>query len=126
MSNRNCEMRNALEFGDVSLIAKIGMLLSQGAALLASLSRDEPVEVVIDEFCDRRGRCETPVCGSELCHCASFQSRESGMDVASSVPVTVDFVPGRCRIDNANLHFPHPVAGCALCVSKAAQACCTT
>ena len=44
MSNRNCEMRNALEFGDASSIAKIGILLSQGAALLASLSRDEPMD----------------------------------------------------------------------------------
>ena len=44
ISNRNCEMRNALEFGDVPAIAKIGTLLSQGAALLASLSRDKPVD----------------------------------------------------------------------------------
>ena len=44
ISNRNCEMRNALEFGDAPLIAKIGTLLSQGAALMASLSRDEPMD----------------------------------------------------------------------------------
>ena len=41
MSNRNCEMRNVLEFGDASSIAQIGTLLSQGAE-----SRWE-VEVVI-------------------------------------------------------------------------------
>ena len=43
ISDRNYEMRNAL-FGDASSIAKIGTLLSQGAALLASLSRDERMD----------------------------------------------------------------------------------
>ena len=40
ISNRNCELRNALEFGDVFSITKIGTLLSQGAASLASMNRD--------------------------------------------------------------------------------------
>ena len=37
------------------------------------------VEVVTDEFHDRRSRCAAPVCGSEFSHCGSFQSRESGV-----------------------------------------------
>ena len=44
ISNRNCELRNALEFGDVASTAKIGTLLSQGAASLASMIRDVPME----------------------------------------------------------------------------------
>ena len=59
------DQQSELEFGDASSIAKIGTLLSQGAALLASLSRDEPM--------DGKSR------SSLFCHCASFQSRESGV-----------------------------------------------
>ena len=40
MSDRNCELRNALEHEDVASIAKLGILLSQGAGLLTSMSRD--------------------------------------------------------------------------------------
>ena len=33
-------MRNALEFGDSNTVVKVGALLSQGTAQLASISRD--------------------------------------------------------------------------------------
>ena len=37
-------MRNALEFGDAALIAKLGILLSEGASMLCSLTKDEPMD----------------------------------------------------------------------------------
>ena len=40
ISERNCDLRNALEFGDTSTVAQIGTLLSQGISQLASVSRD--------------------------------------------------------------------------------------
>ena len=40
MSDSNCELRNALEHGDVASIVKLGILLSQGAGLLLSMSGD--------------------------------------------------------------------------------------
>ena len=39
---RNCEMRNALEHGDVATVARCGSLVAQGAAMLANLSHDVP------------------------------------------------------------------------------------
>ena len=42
ISERNCDLRNALEFGDTSTVAQIGSLLSQGISQLASVSRDVP------------------------------------------------------------------------------------
>ena len=42
ISERNCDLRNALEFGDTSTIAQIGSLLSKGISQLASVSRDVP------------------------------------------------------------------------------------
>ena len=65
LSNRNCELRNALEHGDATSIAKLGTLLSQGAALLASITQDEPMDgmsrsskmcALIDEA-DSKRRC---------------------------------------------------------------------
>ena len=44
LANRSCELRNALEFGDAASIAKLGTLLSQGASMLASLTKDEPMD----------------------------------------------------------------------------------
>ena len=44
LANRNCELRNALEFGDAASIAKLGILLSEGASMLASLTKDEPMD----------------------------------------------------------------------------------
>ena len=40
MCDRNCDLRNAMEFGDSSLISKIGGLVGQGAGQLEILSRD--------------------------------------------------------------------------------------
>ena len=37
LSNRNCELRNALEFGDSATVARVGALVAQGSAQLASL-----------------------------------------------------------------------------------------
>ena len=41
MSQRNCELRNAIEFGDPVLVAKIGGLVGQGAPLDAISHDDE-------------------------------------------------------------------------------------
>ena len=38
----NCDLRNALEFGDTSTVAQIGSLLNQGISQLVSVSRDVP------------------------------------------------------------------------------------
>ena len=43
ISDRNCELRNAMEFGDSSLMAKIGLLVGQGATQLGSMG-DVPME----------------------------------------------------------------------------------
>ena len=40
---RNCEMRNALEYGDPGIVARCGSLVAQGAAMLANLSQDVPM-----------------------------------------------------------------------------------
>ena len=37
LSNRNCELRNALELGDSATVARVGALVAQGSAQLASL-----------------------------------------------------------------------------------------
>ena len=37
MSQRNCELRNAIEFGDPMLVAKIGGVLGQGASVLSTV-----------------------------------------------------------------------------------------
>ena len=43
LSDRNCELRNAMEFGDVGLVAHIGGLVGQGATQLGLLGRDRDV-----------------------------------------------------------------------------------
>ena len=43
ISDRNCELRNAMEFGDSSLMAKIGLLVGQRATQLRSMGRDVPM-----------------------------------------------------------------------------------
>ena len=40
ISDRNCDLRNALEFGDPSLMTKIGLLVGQGANQLVALGSD--------------------------------------------------------------------------------------
>ena len=77
INNRNCEMRNTLELGDVSSIAKIGTLLS----ISESRRADGTVEVVVDEF---QGRAFWTIWNT---------CWEGFEDVASSVPVTADTVP---------------------------------
>ena len=42
MSQRNCELRNAIEFGDPMLVAKIGGLLGQGASVLSTVRSGLP------------------------------------------------------------------------------------
>ena len=61
INERNCDLRNALEFSDSATIAKMGSLISQGTAQFAVGSRD----VVMDGSTrsalmasDRRVRCE--------------------------------------------------------------------
>ena len=81
LSNRNCELRNALEHGDATSIAKLGTLLSQGAALLASITRrtcGRDVQVVQDVLIDRRCRFETQMFG-ECVIGVAIQSVESGV-----------------------------------------------
>ena len=43
-SNQNCELRNALEFGDTSTIARVGALVGQGTAALTSFTSVVPME----------------------------------------------------------------------------------
>ena len=43
LSCRNCELRNALEHGDVGTVALCGSLVAQGAAVLANLTQDVPM-----------------------------------------------------------------------------------
>ena len=40
INERNCDLRNALEFSDNATVAKMGSLISQGTAQLAVGSRD--------------------------------------------------------------------------------------
>ena len=44
LSDRNCDLRNAMEFGDSSLMAKIGLLVGQGATQLGHLGQDVPMQ----------------------------------------------------------------------------------
>ena len=44
MCDRNCDLRNAMDFGDSSLISKIGGLVGQGAGQVAILNRDVPMD----------------------------------------------------------------------------------
>ena len=45
LSDRNCELRNAMEFGDVGLVALIGGLVGQGASQLGlGRHRDVPMD----------------------------------------------------------------------------------
>ena len=53
--------RNAVEFGDMSLVAKIGLLVGQGASQLGSIgSRSIAIEVFRVVFVDRRSGSQTP------------------------------------------------------------------
>ena len=74
LSDRKCELRNAMEFGDAELVAKIGGLVGQGAAQLglSGRNRDVPMDgarsalmsSLIDEQTKRR--CFGPGAGSAL------------------------------------------------------------
>ena len=44
LSDRNCDLRNAMEFADSSLMAKIGLLVGQGATQLGHLGQDVPMQ----------------------------------------------------------------------------------
>ena len=71
MSQRNCELRNAMEFGDHLLVAKIGSLVGQGASLFSTAgsrrANGGEGQVVIDVESNRRGRRETSVCDRRQC-----------------------------------------------------------
>ena len=57
LNDRNCEPRNATEFGDVGLVAHIGGLVGQGATQLGLLdgqSRSVLVTSLIDDQAKRR------------------------------------------------------------------------
>ena len=67
LSNRNCELRNALEFGDSATVARVGALVEQGSAQLASLvqgmlpvgdgqARSSLIAALIDQA-DAKRRC---------------------------------------------------------------------
>ena len=43
LSDRNCELRNVMEFGEVGLVVHIGGLVGQGATQLGLLGRDRDV-----------------------------------------------------------------------------------
>ena len=44
LSDRNCDLRNAIEFGNTGLVGQIGALIGQGASQLGSLGRDAPMD----------------------------------------------------------------------------------
>ena len=80
MSQRNCELRNAMEFGDPLLVAKIGSLVGQGASVFSTAVRDlngGADQVVCDVESDRRGRRETTVCDRRQCEWSAAAMRES-------------------------------------------------
>ena len=60
-----CELRNALEFGDVATVGKVGALVAQGSARMAAFAQDIPMNgqaksslmsVLIDQA-DAKRRC---------------------------------------------------------------------
>ena len=61
-SERNCDLRNALEFSDSATVANVGSHLCQGTAQLAAGSRDVPMDGVdqisVDGIVDWRVRRE--------------------------------------------------------------------
>ena len=65
LSCRNCELRNALEFGDVATVGKVGALEAQGSARMVAFAQDVPMNghaksslmsVLIDQA-DAKRRC---------------------------------------------------------------------
>ena len=64
LSNRNSELRNALEFGDTAIIAKVGALVGQGTAALTLFATVAPMEgttrstlmACVDRFSGREER----------------------------------------------------------------------
>ena len=65
LSCRNCELRNALEFGDGSTVGKVGALVAQGSARMVAFAQDIPMNgqaksslmsVLIDQA-DAKRRC---------------------------------------------------------------------
>ena len=44
LSCRNCELRNALEFGDAATVARVGALVAQGFAKMATFVPDVPMD----------------------------------------------------------------------------------
>ena len=43
LSCRNCGLRNALEFGDVATVGKVGVLVAQGSARMVAFAQDIPM-----------------------------------------------------------------------------------
>ena len=46
LSCRNCELRNALEFGDVATVGKVGALVAQGSARMVAFAQDIPMRCI--------------------------------------------------------------------------------
>ena len=44
LSDRNCDLRNAIEFGNPGLVSQIGCLIGQGAGHVAKVGRGSEVE----------------------------------------------------------------------------------
>ena len=44
LSDRNCDLRNAIEFGNAGFIGQIGALIGQGALQLGLLGRNTPMD----------------------------------------------------------------------------------
>ena len=76
LSCRNCELRNALEFGDVATVGKVGALVAQGSARMVAFAQDIPMNgqaksslmsVLIDQA-DAKRRCieATQMDGSQV------------------------------------------------------------
>ena len=43
LSCRNCELRNALEFGDAATVARVGALVAQRSAKMTTFAKDVPM-----------------------------------------------------------------------------------
>ena len=76
ISDRNCDLRNALEFGNTGTITQLGTLLSQGIAQLSHVS------IIVDGVDDRRVRCQAQVGARwRSSPCTPFDVREPSVRV---------------------------------------------
>ena len=71
LSSRNCELRNALEFGDHSTISKLFSLLADGCGRLAAFgttkSMDNQFKIRFDGYIDHGWRCQASLLSCEGC-----------------------------------------------------------